>query len=483
MKILSWVVVAAYLVWPNSASAFYDDLCFVPPETTGGNYQVGDCLPNISPYCFATTAGPTAGTPCVPTTDSTGNPLNCGADPGSEGNSLCYSNVTFVPLSNSTGARSMIHADSVYLLAKAVGLQDIVAYFIAAYSDTPDRAEEGFILMVPTSGGGYTQYTDPLHKTIALPGLYRDYPTGNGIHFPLVRGTPSATPDPTDTIHEGVSRLRSWALGTNQYPCLGGLTLPSGRGASLSYFSGTKCYVQSSSPTSSISFERGAYLVNSIANVGGYPSGDQPFASTTPTTSPCKMSEAISSGCSYVFAGDLVAALTASTGRLCGNVVPLAPLQMGVYLHSLMDRVSHTPMLGSLTMSGSAKDLAFSPNDVTPSYGHPYLHFEEVGIPRPLSSRTEKALNLAYDELAKFAALNRGLAGGTVKAKSSVVPPLVHTVLTQRSAADRLAKLETLSTSLGYSTLLTSSSSCPIVTTKPPPANCGQTASGFNTCQ
>jgi hypothetical protein len=368
----------------------------------------------------------------------------------------------------------MIHADSVYLLAKAVGLQDRVAYFLAAYGDTPDKKNQ-FILMIPTSGG-YAPDADPQHATIALPGLFRGSATGDGIHFPLVAGTVGSSPDPTDTVHEGVSRLRSWALAGGSFPCFGGLTVPSGTGASLSYFSGAQCYVSSSS---SFSFESGTYHVNQTANVTGgasYQSGDQIFSDS---------SGLITGTGSYAFADDLQGLLNASTGRLSDGItpVPVAILAMGVYLHSLMDRVSHAPALVSLTASGLVANLTFTavPDNWT-ALPHPYLHFEEVGIP-VLSPRTETALNLAYDELTVFAGLHPEYMTSppVIAAKSSVVPPLVSTVLNQRSAAARLAQLEQLSKSLGYSWFAqgTGLSGHPVNPGRP---GCGQIGT-VNTCE
>jgi hypothetical protein len=458
VKILLWVTlgIGTYLIWPNPSSAFYDDLCFT---STGA---VGNCMANATPNCSVGT------TPeCVPTT--------CGADPASEGNPACLT-----PVESSFGnggapnARSMIHADSIYLLAKAVGLRDRAAYFIAAYADTPDK-EGAFILMVPAStGSGYTACSDPQHATIALPGLFRGSATGTGIHFPTVTGSVASNPDPSDAIHEGVSRLRSWALGNERFPCLGGLTFPNGTGASLSYFSGAKCYVSSSS----FNFESGKYRVNQAANVGAYQSGDQPFSGS---------SGLITAADTPAFADDLQGLLNASTGRLANGTtpVPLLLLKMGVYLHSLLDRVSHAPALVPMTVSGPESNLTFNAPTNFP-YPHAYLHFEEVGIP-VLSPRTETALNLAYDELATFARLRPAFVMPTpvVTPKASVVPPLVTTVLNQRSAADRLAQLETLSKSHGYNTLAgnCSSGSPPVKPEPPGRPNCGPTANGMSTCQ
>jgi hypothetical protein len=452
-KILLWVALVTYLVWPNPSSAFYDDLCFT---STGA---VGNCLANAAPECSITGN-------CVPAT--------CGADAASETDTACLDPVeTSFDNGSAANARSMIHADSIYLLAKAVGLQDRVAYFLAAYGDTPDKQGQ-FILMVPVSTGGYAPDTNPQHATIALAGLFRGSATGDSIHFPLVTGVVRSKPDPTDTIHEGVSRLRSWALAGGRFPCLGGLTVANGEGTSLSYYSGAKCYVSSSS----FSFEGGTYHVNQTANVAdaaSYQSGDQPFSSAPGL---------VTGTGSYVFADDLQGLLNASSGRLADGTtpVPLALLKMGVYLHSLMDRVSHAPALVSLTVSGPPANLTFSAVPIW-RFPHAYLHFEEVGIP-VLSPRTETALDLAYDELAVFAGLHSEFktSPAVVTPKSSVVPPLVKTVLNQRSATARLAQLEKLSKALGYSWLAQGSgpSGHPVNPGRP---GCGQTTSGSNTCE
>jgi hypothetical protein len=468
-KILLWVVLADYLVWPNPSSAFYDDLCFTSPGATA---TVGNCLANTAPNCSIVTTYVTKSY-CVP--------ASCGANAASETNATCVANVNAsFNNGNAPNARSMIHADSIYLLAKAVGLQDRVAYFLAAYGDTPDKDGQ-FILMLPACTGGPTTYypdTDPQHATIALPGLYRGSASGDSIHFPLVTGTVAGTPNPTDTIHEGVSRLRSWALGSSSFPCFAGLTAPTGTGASLSYYSGAQCYV-SSSP-SPISFEGGTYHVNPTANVTSfatYQSGDQIFSSSSGLI--------IGTG-SYWFEDDLQGQLNASTGRLADGVtpVPMAILAMGVYLHSLLDRVSHAPALVPLTVSGPSTNVSFDAKSTYfPSHSHAYLHFEEVGIP-VLSPRTENALNLAYDELTAFAALNPTFmtSSPVVAPKSNVVPPLVNTVLNQRSAAVRLARLEELSKTLGYSWLAQGSNVLCGHPVNPGRPGCGQVGEA-NTCE
>jgi hypothetical protein len=418
---------AAVLSSKTPSSAFFDDLCF------SSNGALGNCLANSTPYCSITGD-------CVP--------ISCGADAASEQNSQCFGPVNFVA-GGDPKARSMVHADSVYLLAQAVGLDARAAYFIATYGDTPDKIGE-FILMVPALGGRYAPYQDPQHKTLPLPDLVRGSALGTSIHFPLVTDAPQIAPDPTDSIHEGVSRLRSWALGDEfeifQTPCLGGLTFQNR--VTLSYFSGERCYVSTSIPP--FSFEGGTYGVNQSVNVTAspsYQSGDQPFQSSS--------YEGIQAQDAPVFAGDLRHLLNLSPARLADGVtpVPLALLKIGVYLHSLMDRVSHTPALVPLTLSGPPANRTFD-GALSFPFSHAYLHFEEVGIPT-LSRRTETALGLAYDELQVFARQHPEFIAKNrrVTAKSEVVSPLVNLVLNQRSAAVRLTRLDTLSRTLGYASL------------------------------
>jgi len=458
LLVIGIVVTTFDLVWANSSSAFYDDLCFAPQ---GADWKVANCLANSAPHCSIKND-------CVP--------ASCGADAASEKNSQCTS-----PVAASFGngedphARSMIHADSIYLLAQAVGLDGRAAYFIAAYGDTPDKAGQ-FILMVSASGGGYTPYTDPLHATIALPDLFRGSARGSAIHFPLFTG--EALKIVPDSNHEGVSRLRSWALGDGSGhfppPCIGGLTFPSH--PAKSYFIGEKCYVSSSA----LGFEGGADRVNQTANVSlsgdtSFQSGDQPFSSPS--------SAKISAADKPVFADDLQGLLDGSPARFDGvRPVPLALLKMGVYLHSLMDRVSHAPALTPLTVPATSPSSDFT-GGLDWTIPHPYLHFEEVGIPT-LSSRTEQALNLAYDELALFAKRNAEFLAPhpVITAKSKVVPALINSVLNERAAAARLNALEKLSRTLGYYAL-TQPEPIVVPPPRPPRPGCGHTDSGSDTCQ
>jgi hypothetical protein len=417
-------LIAGILVFTSPSSAFYDDICF----TTEG--MIANCLANATPNCSIT-----------------GNclPESCAATPTSEQNTECINPaILSFPNGGDPRARSMIHADSIYLLAQAVGLDPRVAYFIAAYGDTPDKDGQ-FILMIPSSNGPFLQYQDPQHQTIALPDLFRGSAIGQGIHFPLVTYVPEITFNPTDSLHEGVSRLRSWALGGRfgfQSPCLGGITFQDTW--ILGYFSGTKCYVS----TMYYSFEGGLYHVNQTPDVLGFQTGDQPFQSNTPLTK-------IEANDAPVFAGDLQRILDRSPGRLADGLtpVPLALVQIGVYIHSLMDRASHTPALMPLRVTGSASDLIFNDQVVFP-FPHAYLHFEEVGIPA-VSARTEVALNLAYDELRTFAEQHPNFITShrKIASQSDVVPPLVNGVLNQRSPSTRLTNIRLLATSLGYNSL------------------------------
>jgi hypothetical protein len=429
----------------NHGIAFYDDVCF----TQQGAVQ--NCLANATPNCSITGN-------CVPT--------SCGADNASETNSSCL-----VPVNNSfsngsaPNARSTIHADSIYLIAQAVGIDPRAAYFIAAYGDAPDHGQ--FEMMVPATAGDYqgtyVPYTDTSHATIAVTNLLRTSVLGTGIHFPLVMGLASvpATPDPTDSVHEGVSHLRNWVFSSGSgRPCLGGLTTENS--SNSSYFSGSACYVSSSS----YSFESGKYNVNQAANVvlsggGSYQSGDQPFDGASP--------EGVYSTDSPTFAGDLQGLLNTSTGRLSDGKtpVPVVLLAMGVYLHSLLDRVSHAMALVPTTVSGTSNDLAFDTGISFP-FSHAYLHFEEVGI-GTLAGRTAVALNLAYSELSAWA--NQQLAllrafpvvyagnvllvnpNATITSQSDIVNALVTQILNQPSAATRLSNFATKANTYGYAPL------------------------------
>jgi hypothetical protein len=408
-----FVAGGACLVWTSPLSAFFDDVCFT------SNGAVGNCLANSIPYCSVTGD-------CVPS--------SCEANAASEQNSECSDAINFIA-GGAPNARSMVHADSIYLLAQSVGLDARVSYFIAVYGDTPDKMG-AFILMVPASGGGYAPYQDPQHGTLALPDLNRASALGTSIHFPLVKGKLQIAPDPTDSLHEGVSRLRSWALGDKSgyflTPRLGGLAFSNV--ATSSYFSGAGCYVSTTGSSSFFSFG-GNYRVNQSVNVrsfNNYQSGDQPFKSSSPN--------GIRTTDSPVFAGDLQGLLNQSPARLADGVtpVPVALLKMGVYLHSLMDRVSHAPFLNSFMPSGPTTNLTFD-GPVTFPFPHTYLHFEEVGVPT-LSPRTETALSLAYDELVVFAGQHPEFTDRhrRITAKSEVVLPLVYLVLNQRSAVGRL---------------------------------------------
>ncbi len=145
-----------------------------------------------------------------------------------------------------TNGRSMIHVDSTFFIAQAVGLRWDIAYWIAAYDQVPDVMQ-----YIPFGSDGRKLTEIPRWHTIRLNGWYRlalDL-GGTLYHYPapyLPHGTTrlppniqAAHPNLNDSVHEGtVVHFRRWALEGTRV-CTGGFTT---RAPDGSYFTGASCF-------------------------------------------------------------------------------------------------------------------------------------------------------------------------------------------------------------------------------------------------
>lgn len=397
------VLVVAVLTLTQPASAFLEDLC-LPRRNAQGKLT----------WCL--------------------NPT-CVKQPPP--NRACLQQV--IDFATLPAGRSMVHADSTYFIAQALGYRADVAYWIAAYNEVTDYAQyvpidqcgiqaanqnsiqnQKTIQTAPNTGRDYvTAYFNGFQRTNVLTDGPLDHytvpfsPNGQGtdVHgaagvqalYPLHYPQPGYPLHIDDTYQKTLANLRQWAmLPTND----AGLLCTVG----LTDSSGTQCY-------------KGGMIVGIVPMV--LP-GKVPANVNVPP--PVSIS---------VQAGNKVLDLTnnvptyydqleswlndpkKTTGRLWmapkPTPVPLQVARIGLYLHVLQDTSSHATYCGDdaptppgggdpgtyMYMSNGSVLLAFGNSCAT----GPHLagHVQETGTDaNPLPLRDYVALNNTVDELIEF---------------------------------------------------------------------------------
>jgi hypothetical protein len=168
------------------------------------------------------------------------------------------------------GSRSMVHYDSTYIIAQAVGLTPSAAYWVAAYTEATDQGH-----LVPVGAHG-AALSDPVYSPVDLTGINRYHLCAGGseFHYPTMSSNATAVPfePPLATYdfdaHGHLSHVRQvhdvercmlhathghlptgvsqWALGERSSLCINGLTAPPSASAAAlpdgAYFSAPSCY-------------------------------------------------------------------------------------------------------------------------------------------------------------------------------------------------------------------------------------------------
>lgn len=313
-------------------------------------------------------------------------------------------------------SRSLIHMDSTFYLAQALGFRKDVAYWIAAYDQATDQGQyvpfDTSLQPAPTDGGVPTRCI-----TENIDGFQRSSPStgGTGYHFvlpfsfndgadldalgmtpfyPYYQNTDSpdggAWGSGSDFIHEGtLSHLRRWAFTstTSSTPpmCTYGFTLGT---ETLGYYQANQCSLLPISGNNPLN--PGAMLISTTGS-------PQNITSTGPAYDQLQAL--------------LTSAFSAGRGQLwMSNVsgkepVPAELVRMGIYLHALADTISHQPCgEGSYAMRGDGGfQLRYQGVGCSDS-AHTLGHYQELGPGAATSVplRTYNALDYVYRELAAF---------------------------------------------------------------------------------
>lgn len=337
---------------------------------------------------------------------------------------------------NDHGAgRSLIHVDSTYFIALALGYRADVAYWLAAYNEVTDFGtyapmdQCGKSASSTNSGASYlaATYNGFVRNEGATGGFAYHYSLGfspqgdaSDIFYPGgTRGvytfrfpSPGYPGGVIDNVYEPLSELRQWgmlaAASDPGFLCTVGFTLPSTTNSTTagvpSYFGGSTCQ-----PTT----VQGAGVVPYLGVAGA---GQQVQFSLGPMTL-----DLLANGTKvpYTQLAAYLADPTKTTGTLWLDpshpTVPVQVARVAHYLHALQDRSSHgtycgddAPHENSVNDSGSyiataGTNFAFNYGETCAQQYHLQSHVQETGTgAAALPLRVYTALNMTLNELIVF---------------------------------------------------------------------------------
>lgn len=348
-------------------------------------------------------------------------------------NSVCPQQV--VDFATLPAGRSMIHADSTYFIALALGYRSDVAYWIAAYNEVADYAQyvpidqcgiqasnqnsiqqQTTIQTAPNTGRDYiTAYFNGFQRTNNLTDAPLDHyvvpfsPNGQGtdVHgamgvqalYPLYYPRPGYPAHIDDTYQKNLANLRQWGMLKPSEP---GLLCTVG----LLDSTKTRCLT-------------GAMITGTVPMVT-LPNGNQPGVSINVAAGQ-KVLNLDTNGVPtyYPKLQSWLDEPARTTGKLWKSPTPIpVPIQLvriGIYLHVLQDTSSHATYCGDdgPTPPGGGDPgtyMYMSNGNVALSFGNscvtgPHLagHVQETGTgANPLPLRDYVALNNTVDELIMF---------------------------------------------------------------------------------
>ena len=319
--------------------------------------------------------------------------------------------------------RSMIHMDSTYFIAQALGFRADVAYWIAAYNEVSDYTQYapidqcGVQASASNSGKNYitAQFNGFQRTNTNTDGPLDHYvvnfsPSGQGndVHgaggvqalYPFHYPQPGYPIHIDDTYQKTLYNMRQWGMLATRDPgllCTVGLT--SGSQCLVGWtINGAVPLIMRSQRGIKINVPTGPKVLNYATN------GNNPPTITY-----------------YDQLGPWLNDTNRTTGTLWKDPAPVpVPVQLariGLYLHSLQDTSSHATYCGDEAPSppgGSSPGTYMymgSNNQVTLAFGQscassPHLagHVQETGTgDNPLPLRDYVALNNTVDELIVFA--------------------------------------------------------------------------------
>lgn len=305
-------------------------------------------------------------------------------------------------------ARSFLHFDVTYALAQAAGMAPDAAYWVAAYNQALDFGEYRHY---GADGGLVSSQAN----TINVKGLFRQSFVSGGysLHVPhLYFSSPSASPnyqiDSThprldDPIHEGMLfHAREWGFGRRQNRCAFGFTELDAR--SSSHFTSEDCYRDQDLSQVSETSPRWGKLFCSPSGKCSYTAftGTQILDFAYDNFSVLSFIEDISGSTAAV--SQLGELLATGAGRFRGGPVPEDLVRIGMYLHTLADRISHFKMTEKSRLFPPGADGMLVLTDVESQRDHGYVHMQESYAGARLPRHVYSALGYVYRELLEFLA-------------------------------------------------------------------------------
>ncbi len=413
-------LVAAACVFPLDASAFSEDLCV--DSTTG---KISNCL--VDEHC---------------------NPF---LGPTPRCRIHLFMDATQASAAANIGlSRSMLHVDTTYFLARALGISYRAAYWIAAYDEVADigayepfgndgkvlMEEEGLGLVAAVRLNGWARnfpYTSSW--SYHMPAPYRPdteklvpdcvgegHADDNPNEFPIC----GARPDLHDVVHEGmIVHSRDWAFNFRKSTdvhkaCAAGFTVADRE----SHFTGPICY-KSDPRLVSNSSRVTKYIQGEMPVLKGFQNLTFPFEAFTgrqiakfsppDTVLPVPLPGAPMPDLNDVRLADNLPAIIVEEvppqyltemldGRTSEQFSDL--IRMGIYLHILQDRISHHVCGDRSSVTGPDAGGYFHYGYDDAECGqdiHAYYHYQELGQ-ADLPLRTVTSLEYTFDELRIFAA-------------------------------------------------------------------------------
>ena len=335
------------LTAPSKANAFAEDICYTP----GAPPHSCAPLPFVCP-------------------DNDPHDALCGARAF-----FRYAYTLRQPL----GGRSLIHSDSVYIMARTIGFSVEDAYWMAAYSESTDLGH-----FAPRDMRGNLVPNAAALTTKDISGFVRTHFSTGGFLFhllPTMRGPRDPKPDglhpnPFDPREVMLTHVRRWAMaghGSAVPLCTGGFTNRVGPG---DYSTGSQCY------TPSVPVNGEYSLIDPVAIPFTVPTGRQIISGNVNST------------------------------QFDSWVGPHSSIaRIGIYIHVLGDRISHHMCNDQATITPpNPRNASFQLNLDKPGCNqgvHSVRHEFETGTDfnslAPQDRTTEAYLSMAYDELVNFA--------------------------------------------------------------------------------
>src|ERR1043165_1096198 len=425
MRIRIAIALSCLLVIAPSANAFLEDLC---QSRTPGPRTLGYCVRPVCPASFSE-------------------------------NRACPAQL--LDFASVKPGRSMIHADSTYFIAQALGYRADVAYWITAYNEVTDYTQYkpldqcGNEASADNSGRNYVsaQFNGFQRTNINTDGPLDHYgvnfsPNGDGtdVHgaggvqslYPLHYPRPPGYPVHIDDVYQKtLANMREWVMRAGPEPgtlCTVGLTTSDGAGCLTGTINGTVPVIMKSTKGIAFSVPAGKKVLNWVSDT------DYDY---------------------YEALGAYLKDKNKTTGTLWkdpnSDSVPVQLARVGLYLHMLQDTSSHATYCGDDAPSppggsdpGTYMFISDSTtNAVKVSFGSscassPHLagHVQETGTGNdPLPLRDYVALKNTVDELIVFGNEVGLKHPGWIINRELLPPNLVDKSQQGRTAADLKAEL------------------------------------------